>query len=120
LNNHAKIFALYEYFQNNPDDLGSFDDFLLSVKLFHPTTNGGIAFVADKNDQSIWWGQIYSPGFIPGLKTLHRLFLICWLFGCNVIAVRTNDKSRRLMKILKFQELESNLFALRLSDNAET
>ena len=55
------------------------------VQLFYAAKTGGLVFVADEKEPSIWWLNVYCPNDRPPDNTVRFLMVLAFTAGCKKI-----------------------------------
>ena len=82
-----------------------------------PIGHGGIVAIKDHLRPDVWWLDIWAPDFRFNTSTMKAAILICYALGCKFLASDNSHEPRfnYICKKIGFQELEPNLWSLKLS-----
>ncbi|MFH1931043.1 MAG: hypothetical protein ABIN18_05580 [Pseudomonadota bacterium] len=84
------------------------------IQLFHVTRTGGIAFVSDTGDPSIWWLNAYCPNHRPTNNTVRFLIDLAFASGCQVIRSEVKRAgSAKMLERLGFRKVNEDLYERR-------
>lgn len=108
------ILEVYQAMKDQGYKLDEFYQWQRRVQLFHVTETGGIAFVEDKNDPSLWWLHAYCPNERPSDNTVKWLMKMAFMAGCKVLASEIKRAGAgRFLERLGFGELSNKLYSIR-------
>jgi len=96
--------------------LDDFNEWEKRIQLFHVTETGGVAFVSDSDDPSIWWFFVYAPKEKPTDNTVRFLMKLAAAAGCKTIAseIKRGGVGRMLRRV-GFTDIGQNIFTIRAS-----
>ncbi|MBA7635747.1 hypothetical protein ES703_43351 [subsurface metagenome] len=111
-----KVRTIYNAVCDVDFDLPVFEEWVRTIKIFHETETGGLAFNEDEKELDLWWMNIFCPGSLPKTDVLKWLILLCKEAGCRILATEAPIRAAgRILRMVGFQDLGDNLYALRLN-----
>lgn len=99
-------------------ELDPFEEWFSRIRILLPTRTGGIALTVDENNTEVLWIELHCPKSLPPIETCKGLLVLAATLGYKYIAAETATlHANKILKHIGLEEIEPDLFGLRLDGN---